>query len=49
MTSPACTAGPLVGGGVLSIHSTWKSCRKLFCLASTNFFCRVSRIKYIYI
>ena len=44
MTSTACTAGPPVGGGVLSIHTTWKSCRKLFCLASTNIFSGVSKL-----
>ena len=42
-----CTAGG--GGGVLSVHSTWKIRRKLFCLASTNIFSGVSKIFYIYI
>ena len=43
-----CTAGG--GGGVLSVHSTWKIRRKLFCLASTNIFSGVSKYSiYIYI
>ena len=50
MTSTACTAGPPVGGGVLSIHSTWKSCRKLFCLAFNKYFLwSLQTIIYIYI
>ena len=45
-THPAQLVG---GGGVLSVHSTWKIRRKLFCLASTNIFSGVSKIFYIYI
>ena len=37
MTSTACTAGPPVGGGVLSIHSTWKIVENYFASLQPTF------------